>query len=193
MANIIIFHSVLGVRKGVLDLADRLEDNGHRAYCVDLYDGISFDDMDRAMEFFMSIGIPQLIERTITYTQDLPNDSIYIGFSNGGASAMLLAGTKPHAMGCVLLHAALPLEELGIEKWPSDVPVQIHYAAADPWKEQSSIDALERDIREAGASYAYYEYPVEGHLFTDSLLPEYNEEASELLISRVLDFISRVE
>ena len=193
MANIIIFHSVLGIRKGVVDLADRLEKQDHKVYCVDLYDGKSFDDMDKAMEFFMSLGIPELIERTVKYTQDMPKDSIYIGFSNGGASAMLLAGTKPDAKGCVLLHAALPLEELGIEKWPSDVPVQVHYAKSDPWKEQSSIDALEKDIRESGASYNYYEYPAEGHLFTDALLPEYNEDASELLISRVIDFISNIE
>ncbi len=189
MANIVVFHSVLGVREGVLELSKYLEEHGHRVFCMDLYDGRSFNDMDEAFEFFNGIGIQGLMERTVSYTKEVPGDAFYIGFSNGGASALLLSGTKPGAKGCVMLHAALPIHALGIEKWPATVPVEVHYAKADPWKEEEEIKAFEDDINGSGASYQYFEYPVKGHLFTDPLLPEYHKESADLLLKRVLKFV----
>jgi hypothetical protein len=39
----------------------------------------------------------------------------------------------------VLMHSAVSVEELseffGVEHWPEGVPVQVHYAADDPWVE----------------------------------------------------------
>jgi len=193
MANVIVFHSVLGVRRGIHDFCQKLEEHGHHVDCVDLYDGKSFDDMQEALDHFLSIGIPEMMERTVTYTQGLPRDAVYIGFSNGGASAMLLAGTKQGARGCILIHAALPINELGIEKWPSDVPVEVHYAKLDPWKEEDSVTRLGMDIQLSGASYEYHEYPVEGHLFTDAALPEYHQESSDCVFERVLGFIDKAD
>jgi len=191
MANIVVFHSVLGIRQGVVELKKYLEDHGHRVFCIDLYDGRSFDDMDEAFKFFEGIGIKGLMERTVSYTKEVPDDAFYIGFSNGGASALLLAGTKPGAKGCIMLHAALPIHAFGIEKWPPKVPVEVHYAKVDPWKEEEEINAFEEDVKGSGASYEYFEYPVEGHLFTDPLLPEYNKASADLLLERVLNFIER--
>lgn len=192
MANIIVFHSVVGVRESILDFSNMLKEKGHQVYVVDLYNGKSFDDIQEAFAYFLSIGIPEMMDRSIKYTEELPNDATYIGFSNGGASAMLLAGTKPGAMGCILLHAALPLVELGIEKWPASVPVEVHYAKIDPWKDVDGIEKMSNDILSSGASYQYYEYPIEGHLFTDKLMPEYSKEFSDLLFERVLSFINRI-
>ncbi len=189
MANIVVFHSVLGIRAGVTDLKKQLEDRGHRVYCIDLYDGRSFDDMEEAFGFFEEIGIQGLMERTVKYTEEVPKDAFYLGFSNGGASALLLAGTIPGSKGCILLHAALPIQALGIDKWPETVPVEVHYAKVDPWKEEEEIRAFEEDVKKSGASYEYYEYPVEGHLFTDPLLPEYHKESADLLVEKVLKFI----
>ena len=191
MANVIVFHSVLGVRTSILDFCQKLENHGHHVNCVDLYDGKSFDDMQEAYDHFVSIGIPGMMERTLRYTRDLPGDAVYIGFSNGGASALLLAGTKPGAKGCVLIHAAMPITALGIEKWPAAVPVEVHYAKVDPWKEVDGILQLEKEVKASGASYAYHEYPIEGHLFTDAALPEYHRESSDRVFQRVLRLIDQ--
>jgi dienelactone hydrolase len=192
MANIVIFHSVLGIREGVTHLADFLRAHGHTVFTPDLYDGVSFEDMDSAFEYFQMIGIPELAERSIRYCEDYPSDACYVGFSNGGASALLLAGTKPGAKGCILLHAALPLKAFGLEKWPSQIPVDVHYAKIDPWKEDEYTQQLKEDVLAAGAEFHYYEYPVEGHLFTDRLLPEYNEAQTKVLYERVLAYIGKI-
>lgn len=42
MANVVIFHSVLGIRVGITGAAEVLKKEGHTVYIVDLYDGKSF-------------------------------------------------------------------------------------------------------------------------------------------------------
>lgn len=192
MANIVIFHSVLGLRKGIIEAAEMLREKGHNVLTPDLYEGETFDDMEKANRRFQEIGIPEMMSRTMTSINDFPNDAVYAGFSNGGASALLHAGTRPGAKGCLLFHAALPLNALGIEKWPSDVPVRVHYARKDPWKNQQFIDQLSNSVHQSGASYEYFEYPCTGHLFTDPYLPDYDKRSTELLWQRVIRFLQNI-
>jgi dihydrofolate reductase len=44
MAEVVLFHSVLGLRPGVIAAADRLRAAGHTVYTPDFYDGEMFDD-----------------------------------------------------------------------------------------------------------------------------------------------------
>ncbi|MGW0732124.1 dienelactone hydrolase family protein [Streptomyces sp. NPDC002851] len=195
MTEIVLFHSVLGLRPGVTDAAERLRSAGHLVHTPDLYDGKVFDDYTTALEWVESIGgIPELISRTQAAVAELPEAVVYAGFSNGGASAELLAATRPGARGAVLLHAALPLAAFGASAWPEDVPVQVHYAADDPFREQELIDAFAASVRDSGASYEFFEYPVSGHLITDPSLPEeYHQESAEMLFARVLEFLERID
>jgi dienelactone hydrolase len=194
MANVVIFHSILGLREGLFHLAEYLRLNGHTVFTTDLYDGRSFDEMDAAFEFFNGIGIPEMMSRSIRYCENYPSDACYIGFSNGGVSALLLAGTKEGAAGCILLHAAISIKDIGIEKWPAHVNVDVHYAEKDPWKEDEVyIQSFKDEILASGSEFKYYEYPVEGHLFTDKLLPEYNEAATKVLYSIVLEYLENIK
>jgi len=56
MANIVIFHSVLGLRSGIIEAAEMLKDKGHNVLTPDLYNGETFDDMEQALEKFEEIG-----------------------------------------------------------------------------------------------------------------------------------------
>ena len=89
--------------------------------------------------------------------------------------------------GVVLLSGALPLEMLGLEAWPAGVPVQIHYTLDDPFRRQEWIDALVAKIEAAGAPVEVFDYPGNGHLFTDASLPsEHDPDAAALLWKRVI-------
>lgn len=57
------FHSVLGVRPGVSEAADRLCAEGHDVVVVDQYDGRVFDDYEEPGEFAESMGYPTLWAR----------------------------------------------------------------------------------------------------------------------------------
>jgi dienelactone hydrolase len=195
MAEIVLFHSVLGLRPGVTDAAERLRSAGHVVHTPDFYEGKVFDNYPAAFQWLESIGgIPELISRTQSAVADLPKDVVFAGFSNGGVSAELLAATRPGARAAVLLHAAMPLEAFGAQTWPASVPVQVHYAADDPFRKQESIDAFAAAVRASGAAYEFFEYPVSGHLITDASLPdEYHQESAQTLFEQVLDFLERID
>lgn len=193
MVEIVLFHSILGLRPGVSDAADRLRSAGHVVHTPDFYGGRTFHDYGTAGRWLHSIGgIPELVRRTQEAVVDLPHGLVYAGFSNGGGSAELLAATRPGARGAVLLHAALPLEMLGVSRWPGTVPVQVHYAKCDPFRDQAAIDGFTTSVQAAGAELEFFEYPVTGHLITDPGLPdEYDQDSAELLFERVLAFLDR--
>lgn len=44
MAEVVLFHSALGLRTGVAAAADRLRAAGHTVHTPDYYDGEAFDD-----------------------------------------------------------------------------------------------------------------------------------------------------
>ncbi|MEN6609385.1 MAG: dienelactone hydrolase family protein [Methanoregulaceae archaeon] len=193
LAEVVLFHSVLGLRTGVLGAAERLRKAGHTVHTPDLFDGEVFEDIAKGRAKFATIGRRGLIERTWSAVQSLPSLLVYGGFSMGGAPAELLAATRPGAQGCLLFHAALPPEAFGISVWPSGVPVQVHYADRDPYRNQQWIDRLRESVRRSGSSFDYFRYPVPGHLFTDAGVTEYNREADDLVWDRVIRFLERIE
>jgi dienelactone hydrolase len=188
--EVVLFHSALGLRPGVLAWADRLREEGHVVHTPDLYDGEVFEDMDRAFGKIESIGgIPALMERSHSAVAELPADLVYAGFSNGGGSAELLALTRPGARGAVLMHAALPVEAFGAEGWPAGVPVQVHYAADDPHRDPAAVEAVRAAAERSGAGFQAWDYPCSGHLFADPGLPDFCEPAAGLMLERVLAFL----
>jgi dienelactone hydrolase len=194
MADILLFHSVLGPRPGVADAADRLRSAGHTVHTPDFFGGKTFDDYPAAFEFVESLGgIPELITATRQAAADLPPDLVYAGFSLGGVSAELLAATRPGAKGLILLHAAIPVEAFEVPAWPAGVPAQVHYGTGDPFREQPELEDFERAVRASGSPFELFDYPVSGHLFTDrTLTGEYDEPSAELLFTRVLAFTGRL-
>ena len=188
MTDIALFHSVLGVRPGILDAADRLRAAGHEVLVVDQYNDRVFDDYDEASAFAEAIGYPALMGLALEAVADLPDGFTVAGFSNGAAMAEYVA-TQRIVGGALLFSGALSVEILGAERWPTGVSVQVHYMLHDPFREQAGIDALSREAAAAGGSVALFDYPGSGHLFTDASRPaEYDTHAAELLWSRVLPF-----
>ena len=60
----------------------------------------------------------------------------------------------------------------------------------DPFRDPVEQQAL-ADVSAAGGTLEIFDYPGSGHLFTDPTLPdEYDAEATELMWSRVLPFVS---
>ncbi|HYZ56978.1 MAG TPA: dienelactone hydrolase family protein [Streptosporangiaceae bacterium] len=191
MADIALFHSVLGVRPGVLEAADRLRAAGHEVLVVDQYGGQVFDDYQEASAFAGSIGYPALMQRAAEAVADASDSVIVAGFSNGGGMSEYVATVRPVG-GVLMLSGALGLDMIGAENWPNNVPAQIHYTVDDPFRNQQWIDDVIAKARSAGAAVEMFDYPGNGHLFTDASLPaEYDEQAAELLWSRVLAFCAR--
>lgn len=189
MTQIALFHSVLGVRPGIADAAERLRAAGHQVLVVDLYEGQVFDDYDKAGAFAESIGShPELMRRAAAGVRTLPDGFVAAGFSTGGGIAEYIA-TQRQVAGVVMIAGALPVEMLGANSWPAAVPAQIHYTTGDSFRRQEWIDAVAASVRAAGAAIGLYDYPGTGHLFTDtSMTSEYQAAEAALLWQRVLAF-----
>jgi dienelactone hydrolase len=198
MAEVVMFHSVLGLRPGVLGTAERLRAAGHTVHTPDLFEGEVFDDLDDGIRKEESIGFREMVRRTEEAVAGLPAGLVFAGFSMGVSYAERLTASRPGALGAVLMHGAVPVEALieyfGVERWPEGVPVQVHYAADDPWVEADhEVVPLGDAVRGAGAEFEEYVYPGSGHLFADPDLTEYDRASSEAMWERVIAFLDRID
>lgn len=189
----VLFHSALGRRPAVLDWAGRLRAEGLAVEAPDLYDGHVYDDLEDGMAYGNGLGIPELVRRARVATAHVPGPVLYAGFSGGAAAALAALLARPEsACGALLMHGALPLAAFDAQQWPTGVPVELHYAEADPFVDQAAVDALRLDVEAAGGSYEVFTYPGNAHLFADPGTQEYDRAAAELMWERVSAFAGSV-
>ncbi|HET9742442.1 MAG TPA: dienelactone hydrolase family protein [Terriglobales bacterium] len=190
--ELVLFHSAYGRRPAVLEFADQLRAAGHTVYTPDLYDGEAFNERSGAARKFQELGFDEILHRAALSVRELPETLVYAGFSNGGTCAELLSATRPGARGAILMHAPLMVRDLGWERWPANVPVQVHFAIADPIRNDAVIEKLRHKVETSGSKFERYDYDAPGHLFADPGLPAYSAPATELMVLRVLQFLSNL-
>lgn len=189
--QIVLFHSVLGLRPAVRSWADRLRAAGHLVHTPDLFDGEVFDTQEEGMRKRDALGIPALMQRAQQSVADLPAEIVVAGFSMGAAAAELLAITRPGVRAAILMHGALPLAAMEADAWPP-VPLQIHHASGDPLVDAGAVRALAAAARAANAPTEVYVYERGGHLFADPASPDHDAGSAELMLRRSLDLLARL-
>jgi dienelactone hydrolase len=189
VAEVLLFHHAQGQTPGFLAFADELRAAGHTVHTPDLYDGKTFASLDEGVNNAREIGFATIGERGEEAAADLPAELVYAGFSLGVMPAQNLAQTRPHAKGALLFSAAFPASEFG-GSWPQGVPLQIHMMEGDEWAMEDLPAA--RELVETVDGAELFLYPGEGHLFADSSLSDYDEQATAQLKERVLAFLRNV-
>lgn len=154
----------------------------------DLYDGKTFADLNDGVRHAKEVGFERILERGRVAAQSLPDDIVYAGFSLGVMPAQMLAQTTPGAKGALLFHSTFPTLEFG-DGWPRGVPLQIHTMEGDEW---GDVDVA-RELAATVEGAELFLYPGDRHLFADSSLPDYDEEATALLTKRVLSFLDKIK
>ena len=183
MAELLLFHHAQGQTAGFLAFADEIRAAGHTVHTPDLYDGKTFASLDEGVGYARHVGFETIGERGRLAGDSLPNELVYGGFSLGVMPAQELAQTRPGARGALLLSAAFPASEFG-GAWPDGVPLQIHMMENDEWAEEDLPAA--RELVEIAGDAELFLYAGDRHLFADSSLPDYDEQAATLLMQRVL-------
>ncbi len=186
MAEILLFHHAQGQTDGFLAFADELRAAGYVVHAPDLYDGKTFAELDDGVAYAKEVGFDTIIERGVAAAQGLPAEIVYAGFSLGVLPAQMLAQTRPGARGALLFHACMPPSEFGTP-WPDGVPVQIHAMEADEWFHEDAAAAQE--LVDETENAELFLYPGNGHLFADSSLSDFDQEAAALLKERTLAFL----
>jgi dienelactone hydrolase len=191
MAEVLLFHHVMGQTPGFFAFADELRQAGHTVHTPNLLDGRTFDSIDEGLAYVGEIGFGEVIGRGDQAASELPEGLVYGGFSLGVVPAQKLAQTRPGAKGALFFYSCVPMAEFG--SWPEGVPVQIHGADADPFfVDEGDIDAA-RELVASTDGAELFLYPGDQHYFADSSLPSYDAAATVLLTQRVLAFLDAVD
>ena len=191
MAEVLLFHHVMGQTPGFFAFADELRQAGHTVHTPNLLDGRTFDSIDEGLAYVGEIGFGEVIGRGDRAASELPEGLVYGGFSLGVVPAQKLAQTRPGAKGALFFYSCVPVSEFG--EWPEGVPVQIHGADADPFfVDEGDIDAA-RELVGSTDDAELFLYPGDQHYFADSSLPSYDAAATALLTQRVLAFLDAID
>ncbi len=191
MAEIVLFHHVMGLTPGIRDFADRLRSAGHLVHTPDLFEAHTFPTLEEGMAYASNVGFDTILGRGVTEAEALGPELVYAGFSMGVMPAQQLAQTRAGARGALFFDSCLPVTEFG-DGWPQGVPVQVHGMDADPiFAGEGDLDAA-RALVESTDQGELYLYPGDVHVFADSSLPTYDQAAAELMIGRVLTFLSNL-
>ena len=149
MTEVALYHHVQGLTEGVRSFADELRQAGHTVHTPDLFDGRTFETIEKGMAFAREAGFGALAERGVAAAEAIAPEAVYAGFSFGVTVAQQLAQTRPGARGALLMYSCLPVSEFG-DAWPEGVPVQVHGKEADPFftedleAAQALVDSTDR-------------------------------------------------
>ena len=188
MAEVLLFHHALGLTDGCLAFADDLRATGHTVHTPDLFKGETFATVDAGVAHVEEIGFGTILERGRLAAEAVPVGLVYAGFSLGVMPAQMLAQSRPGALGAILMHAAVPLDEFG-GAWPDGVGLQIHTMVDDDWGDADEA----RSLGERVPGAEVFLYPGAKHLFTDRSLADHHEPgAAAEVLGRVLTFLEGV-
>jgi dienelactone hydrolase len=175
MAEIVLYHHVMGLTPGVTAFADQLRAAGHVVHTPDLFDAHTFTTLEAGIAHARTVGFDTIIDRGVTVAEVLGPELVYAGFS---------MGVMP-----LFFDSCLPVTEFG-DRWPDGVPVQIHGMDADPeFAGGGDLDAAQALVDSTDQAELFL-YPGDVHLFADSSLPTYDRSAAMLMTDRVLVFLS---
>ncbi|MDO5500117.1 MAG: dienelactone hydrolase family protein [Propionibacteriaceae bacterium] len=190
MAELVLFHHIQGLTEGVHGFAEAIREAGHIVHVPDLFGGHTFASLGEGEAFLHYLGFDHMRDRGLAAVEGLPNDLIYAGFSMGVLPAQQLFQTRPGVRAGIFYHGFGLPSYFG--QWPAGVPVQIHAMNADPiFVGEGDIDAA-RLVARRHPEVELHLYPGLGHLFTDSSLADFDEQATALVLSRTLALLERV-
>jgi dienelactone hydrolase len=195
MAEVVLFHHVMGLTEGVQAFAEELRAGGHTVHTPDLYEGELPANIDEGVSLEQRLGGEVLSERAAAAVADLPPGLVYAGFSAGVMRAQRFAQTRPGARGSLLYESCIPVTgDWAFGPWPDGVPVQIHGMDRDPFFAlEGDVDAARELVAIVGPELAeLFVYPGDQHLFSDRSLPSYDADATALVVKRSLEFLDRV-
>jgi dienelactone hydrolase len=174
--------------------ADRLRAGGHTVHTPDLFGGQLPETLEDGNAWAAELGDETLGQRTAEALDGLPPELVYAGISFGVMTAQRLAQTRPGARGALLYEACIPLTgEWSFGPWPGGVPVQVHGMDQDPFFAlEGDLDAARELVSLVGPELGeVFVYPGDQHLFTDSSLPSYDADATDLVAQRSLALLDR--
>lgn len=186
MADIVLFHSSLGIRLVEREAAARLRALGHRVTLPDLYAGRTAASTDEGLLLMRDVGWPAICRRARAALADVPDTSLLFGISMGAGVIGEVWPERPATRAIVLLHglAAIPA------RVEPGTPIAVHVADRDPFAPPDDVARWQERAAAAGLRPHLAIYPGVRHFFTDPALPDHDPAASAAAWADLAGFLS---
>ena len=210
---VLVVHEWSGLNEHARHQAHRLAEAGYVALALDMYgDAKQAHRPHEAAVLSTEIrtNLP-LMEARFDAARDLlstqpnvdPTRIAAIGYCFGGAVVLQMARAGEGLRGVVSVHGVFdpdPVAKPGAVR----AEVLVLQGAADPYTQKEQLDALDRELKAAGARYKIVTYPGAKHSFTNPApneyggqhfdMPEneYNADADQQSWKEILAFLKRV-
>jgi dienelactone hydrolase len=194
VAHLWIFHHVLGVTDGLRAFAARFEAAGHTVNLPDAFAGRTFSAMDEGVRYVDSSGgFAACTRRWVDAVGPMAEGTVVLGVSLGVGAAQALAqmqrgGVRDAIRGAVLVSACVPFETFS-DRWPSEVPVQVHAMEHDPWFTGDGDAEAAAALVAHAPKGRFFTYPGSAHLWCDASLASFDATATDGLVAHVSNLL----
>lgn len=187
--SVLLLHAWWGLKPFFKETCDRLAEQGFTVLAPDLRDGQIAKTIEEA-KALMEKSDGQLVGDTVMAAKDhlrgLTNGKIgVVGFSMGGAWALITAAYKPEQIAAVVLFYG----NEGIEYGKVTAKVMGHYSDNDEWEPNEYVENTFAEFKKAGVDATLHIYPGVAHWFVESDRPEYDAAAAQLAWERTFEFL----
>lgn len=166
--GIVVIQEWWGLNDQICGVADRFARAGYNALAPDLYKGRVTQKPDEANHLMTGLDFPgathQDIRGAVQFLKASSGKVGVMGFCMGGALTVASAVHIPEAAAAVCFYGIPPKDFADPGK--IKIPFQGHFANRDDWCTPAAADALEADLKKAGANFEIHRYEA-NHGFTN--------------------------
>jgi len=199
--GVLVLHAWWGLTEPFRQVCDRLAEAGFVALAPDLYHGKTTASIEEAETLSSALNQEEervrgditgalrfLREHGATSPTDSHGAVGLVGFSMGGAYALITSVEAPEAVAAVVLFYAT---YTGLDFATAQAAYLGHFAENDPFEPTESVAELEREFQAAGRQTTFYTYPGTTHWFFEPNRPDaYDAAAATLAWERTLAFLN---
>lgn len=189
--GVLVLHAWWGLKPFFKQVCDRLAEQGFVALAPDLRNNEIAETIEAAKELMQKID-GQHVGDTVMTAKDhllsLTNNKIgVLGFSMGGAWALIAASHKPEEIAAVVLFYGN--EDVDVTKITAKV--MGHYSDNDEWEPNEWVEKKFGQMKQAGVDNTLHIYPGVAHWFMEDDRPEYDPAAASLAWERTFEFLKK--
>ena len=197
--GVVLIQEWWGLDDHMVDVADRLAEEGFVVLAPDLFGGRTAHDSDQAGALMQALPVDRAVQDlagAVDYLLGLPAVTSQtvgaVGFCMGGGFVLLLAAQEGDRVSAAVpfygVGPAVPDTYRGLT-----AAVQGHYGESDAFYPVEQAQEQEEQIRhESGAEVTFYYYPA-GHAFNNDKdrLGTYDADSAALAFGRTVDFLKQ--
>jgi carboxymethylenebutenolidase len=196
--GVVVLQEWWGVDDHIRDVCERFAAAGFVALAPDLFHGETTDQPDEAQQKMMALNIEEAekeMRRAVDYVAEHPKCSGQVGavgFCLGGGLSLWAATANDKVDAAVTFYYVMPHGKPDFAKLAGK-PVQGHFGKADDFVSEEDANALESELRDAGADVQFHYYDGAGHAFfnDNDRLGTHHPEHAKVAWERTLEFFGK--